>query len=546
MKKRILALLLGAVMTVGVLTGCGSSDENADNKSESNTSVSEQASVSSPGETEAEKEKEPVTLEWYFNGNGPQQDTQKVEDYVNELLKDYEGLEHVTLHMNSFSGSDYAQQLLLAQTSGKQIDIISTYGLDYTTEVNNGTFLPLDDYLASEEFSDIREELPEWLLETLKVDGVTYVIPNQQQACNNRFLVMPKEYVEYADVDLLNSINLAEGYDELVALQEELERITLAINENKGMSKPVFNLVPTYLDARELIQRDVLQKASGFVVNVGSTEVCNIYATEEFKYLCRKIGEYVANGLYPEDDAVDQVFAYGNPEVKQMNEDGYVAFTIAQDYLEEEDVAKKYTDTAGYECVAIQLNDNFYVPFGWSAGGSGVTSTSENPEEALKFIEVLHTEKGKEIYNALVYGLEDVHYEKLDDNHIKTLEFDSSQGGSDTSYHTPKWKIGNTFNAYLNQAVTDEQIKRQITLNEDPDNQVSELMGFWIDLTPVELEISQCQAVITEYRTALQYGSMGADWEAYYNEFMNKLEAAGMQTVLDELQSQVDAFIASK
>ena len=41
-------------------------------------------------------------------------------------------------------------------------------------------------------------------------------------------------------------------------------------------------------------------------------------------------------------------------------------------------------------------------------------------------------------------------------------------------------------------------------------------------------------------------GVMGADWEAYFNEYCAKLEAAGGQKVIDTLQAQVDAFLAAK
>ena len=39
---------------------------------------------------------------------------------------------------------------------------------------------------------------------------------------------------------------------------------------------------------------------------------------------------------------------------------------------------------------------------------------------------------------------------------------------------------------------------------------------------------------------------MGEDWEAYFDEYCAKLEAAGCQKVIDTLQAQVDAFLAAK
>ena len=89
----------------------------------------------------------------------------------------------------------------------------------------------------------------------------------------------------------------------------------------------------------------------------------------------------------------------------------------------------------------------------------------------------------------------------------------------------------------------DGDIELVAEINENPDNIVSDMMGFRVDLEPVSTEVSQCAAVVTEYKDALIWGSLGADWEAYYDEFMTKLEAAGVQTILDEVQSQYDEFL---
>ena len=147
----------------------------------------------------------------------------------------------------------------------------------------------------------------------------------------------------------------------------------------------------------------------------------------------------------------------------------------------------------------------------------------------------------------VVYGLEGVHYEKVDDTHITTLEYDSTQGGVDTSYAAMKWIMGNTFNAYLNQGCSERENELAMEINESADNTISDIMGFRIDISAVETQLSQISAVKAEYSSALAYGVMGVDgWEAYFDEFVQKIETAGLQTVLDEFQSQLDAFYAAK
>lgn len=222
-------------------------------------------------------------------------------------------------------------------------------------------------------------------------------------------------------------------------------------------------------------------------------------------------------------------------------------FTMANGAGSEEIVSAQLSTTYGFDVVAIPIWNNYYIQNAWGAGGDGITAKCKNPKEAMRLLELMNTEEGAALYNMVVYGLEGVHYEKIDETHIKTLEYDGSQGGADTSYAAMKWIMGNTFHAYLNQGCADGENEIALEINESKDNAVSPLMGFRVDIKPVENEISQMTAVMKEFNATVSGGVMGtAGWQAKYDEFVNKLEAAGMSKVLAEIQRQVDAFLAGK
>lgn len=186
---------------------------------------------------------------------------------------------------------------------------------------------------------------------------------------------------------------------------------------------------------------------------------------------------------------------------------------------------------------------NYYISNTWAAGGNGITAKCKNPDKALRLIELMTTEEGTELYNMVVYGLEGVHYEKIDDTHIKTLEYDGTQGGVDTSYAAMKWIMGNTFHAYLNQGCKDGDNELALSINENPDNTISDLMGFVARVSDISTQVEQTTAVTKEYMNTLQSGAMGDDWKPFYDEYVSKMENAGLDDVLKELQSQVDAFL---
>lgn len=230
-----------------------------------------------------------------------------------------------------------------------------------------------------------------------------------------------------------------------------------------------------------------------------------------------------------------------------LNDTSYV-FCGKEQVGTPEQVAEIYSEDWGFDVVAIPTQEYNFIQNTWAAGGNGISSTCEHPEEACKFIEALTTgtDLGKEIYNTMVFGLEGVHYEKdpSDPDRIVTLEYDSSQGGSDTRYAGLKWILGNSFYAYKNQAVLDGQYERIKEMNESKDTVASSIIGFSPSTASVATEIEQLNAVVTEYEETLLSGTIGEDgFDAYYNEFMEKAEAAGLSKVKEELQSQLDTWL---
>ena len=525
--KRICGVLLASAMVLG-MAGCG---QGADESTAPGNGNAE-------SKTEADERKDPVILEWYYRGNGPQKDTQLVEDKLNEYLKTYEGLEHVTVHMNCFAAADYANSVLLDQTSGKQIDILNTVGLDFATEVKNGTYLAIDSYL--EQMPELKGALPQWLWDLGKVEGSTYMIPNYQRGANMMYMVIPSKYEKYIDIDKFREmlVDKTTPVEDFAAVMEEF---IVAVREGEATQTkylpPLAELytVPHYGFAQ------YADKLNGsFVLYCDDTNVQNIYLTENFKKACAITADWYEKGYIPQDVLV----ADSNTLIKEnMLNDISRAINSEQSYGDEAFASELISSYYGFDTKALPFHNNYFMQNSWGAGGNGVTASCGNPEEALKFIEALTTEKGKEIYNLIVYGIEGVHYEKVDENHIKTLEYDQSQGGIDTSYAAMKWIIGNTTNAYLNQGCSESDNEIANEINNNPDNIISPIMGFRIDTAPIATELEQIAAVEKEYKDTLMTGAMGSKWESTYNEFIEKLEIAGLDKVMIELQAQVDAFL---
>lgn len=544
--QKLLALLLAVMMVLGMAACAKQATDDTTPAETPDTSDTPAATEEPTPAEEPAEEKEPVVLEWYYRGNGQQKDTDEVEAAVNELLKQYPGLEHVSININCFPSSDYAQQVALSQASGLQMDIVNSVNLDFYKEVANGTWMPMEDYISDE----LKNALPEWLWEMGTVDGHIYMVPNYQNAFNTQYLIFPKAYMDkYGNYDEMKAI-LQDESKSLTEKADCLEAYVKAVAEGEGQAKYCAELAMAN-DSGSMgfgFTTPFDNLGNRFIVEDGSGKVQYALTDDFYKEAYGIYAKWFDEGLFAPDGVTTSWDNYNNAH---MMDAVSCVYSPKEMYGSEERVANTYTNQWGFEVVAINIQPYNFIQKNWGAGGNGISSTCQHPEEAATLLEAITSgsEIGKKIYNTMVFGIEGKHYEFEDEanDRIRTFEYDGSQGGVDTSYAGLKWILGNSFYAYKNQAVLDDQYPVAKELNESPDTVASSLIGFTPDTSAVQTQIDQVNAVADEYYATLVRGVLGADgWEAYYNEFVEKLKVAGIDDVIAELQSQLDAFLASK
>lgn len=137
------------------------------------------------------------------------------------------------------------------------------------------------------------------------------------------------------------------------------------------------------------------------------------------------------------------------------------------------------------------------------------------------------------------------HYTKVNDKEIQPIGY-TSQPTSESPYGQYRFAMGNTFNGYeiymqdKNPIYDNEFIK---SVNEKAED--SKLRGFTLDTDPIKMELAQVTAVIGEYKKSLNSGA-AADPMGLYEEFQQKLIAAGDDKIVEEIQRQIDEWRANK
>ena len=465
-----------------------------------------------------------VTLKWVVAAPGSKQkDSDKVWAEFNEKLAEH--LPGVKVNIEMIAFDDYAEKWKLMAASGEKVDIAwHGWMMDYVSEVNQGAYSGLNN-LLDEYGQDLKAELPDWIFEKAMIDGEVYSIPIYQMATDMRIgIYTQKERAEkYLDADKMRDTFYASPYLTQAGL-DQLADYYKALKENDEL----------YLGMGGMGFLNFL----GFE-NILSYQLFVDKSTTDFKvYPFYEVPGYMLNldarrSWFDEGYIRRDVLSVENPPNANSLVNGFA--TWIQHYFvgEEEKVSNNKENV---DISIIPIEKEHYISAGASTSALVIPKNAAHPKEAMQVIDLLNTEKGKELYNLLVYGLEGTHYTKIDDNTIETIGYI----GNDTAranYGITKFTIGNTFHGYATQADIEgwnDYIKDDVHANAV----VSPVMGFKVNLENIANEFAQCEAIFWEYYEPLNSGAL-ENYKSVYEEFTEKLNRAGFQKIVDDVQEQL-------
>ena len=141
----------------------------------------------------------------------------------------------------------------------------------------------------------------------------------------------------------------------------------------------------------------------------------------------------------------------------------------------------------------------------------------------------------KDVATLCAYGIEGVNYEWVEEGSV----FRALDGDTYTSYDWA-WPNQNILPVFEG---TDPAVRQEL---EDFNNNSTPAtsLGFILDTSSIMNEITACNNVKQKYETPLQWGALDPD-EAL-PEFIAELEAAGIRTIHEEAQRQLDEYLANQ
>lgn len=467
------------------------------------------------GEEAQPAELPPVTITYTYGGN-----VFKDVDMVSEALSAIARKKiNANIKLKPIDWGAFDEKMKLAFAAGEECDIVfvAPWINNYIQNVANGNIIPLDELLPRYA-PGLWKSMPEASWDAARVGGKIYGVLNQQIWVKPFGFVVRKDLADKYGLD----VNAIQKY-------EDLEPFIKAVKEGEPDITPLTSARNWMFETAGF--DPIVSQETPVVIRYDDKDlkVFNAAATPEFKASVDLARKWYLAGYAPKDKIE-------RADSEAMWRAGQFAMSMTSVVKPGGDIEAR--ERFGQEVYQKSVTQPFLTTAGSSATMNAICRTSKNPERAMMVLELLNTDV--EFYNLISKGIEGRHWEWADKEN-KVIK----PGPNNADYNpNTDWEFGNQFNAYY---IDPEQAKQKVweaTYKLNNDSPPSAALGFNFNPEPVKTELANISAVVKELSEPLTSGMV--DPETALPEYLKRLDEAGLQTVIEETQKQLNEWAQSR
>ncbi|HHV12350.1 MAG TPA: extracellular solute-binding protein [Clostridiales bacterium] len=512
MKRKVLALIMVAVMLMASFAGCSNKGGETENTGTGSAGTDSQAEA-----TSAPEKTEHLIITYLYMAAAPA-DLLKVQDAVNAITVPAINVE---VEFKPLGIGDSFTNYSLWISSGETVDLMMLAFQDIKNYVNSGQIEELDAYISEEATPTLYSLMQEFPIATRVADKIYGLSPVGVNYGDKPGIIIRKDYFEETGYEVKD-----------IYAMDELTTVFAAIKEKHPECYPLSALGSAITAGNSQFGMYYGGNAPGGNINAGylmeadSTTIVNLFETEEYKNFLNQMAQWYQAGYIVPDAATTDT---SNNELLQTGK--VAAYAMSQ---KPEQFASDY----GFKVTGMATGAGrigaFYGATNWM-----VPITSSNPAAAIKFMDYLYSDSN--LSNLILNGIEGTHYKVVDpDNNV--IAFADGLDATNSPYYNLLGFWGDRRNEYTFSASATRQQHDAFT--QECMNNKFKSYGFNFNSADVSNQILACQTVLDQYQKALETGSLGDKWEKTYNDMVSQLKNAGIDQVIAECQRQFDEFLA--
>ena len=457
---------------------------------------------------------EKVDLVMYVVGDRPAGQDLPDENF-NKIIK--EKL-NCTLTVNWIPWADYANKYPLLFSSGEEFDMAYTSGwLNFASMAQKGAFMSLDDLwpvYAPKNYAAQSDAAKQ----QATVDGHLYCIPTLLATYSAYGPIYRTDIVEGTEWNgKMDSFEDIEAYCDIVkATHPELEPLDIYSAGSEW-------------DDTYLFSKGYCSTKGGtndflfFDPTAAGPKLMTYYEVPETNDFLTMMARWNEKGFFSKSalsDTDSTKTQNGKAAIRTHNIDTFANYAVMH---------PEY----GFQYSNLVKNVS-HLPY--TQDSMVISNTSRNPERSLALWDLITNDR--DVFDAFYYGIKDTTYTLNDKGQFKitdanlyattdmwaarTTEFNRDADGTPDSYAEMK--------AGFETAIAS-------------DNSREKYAGFTLNTANIETEYAACQSVHQQYWWPLELGY--TDAASGLSDYQSKMEAAGIEKVRTELQTQLDAYVAN-
>ena len=456
---------------------------------------------------------EPVHLIWWMGCNTEAPiDWPEVEAKLNEYSAEKIG---VTCEFRYLTGA----QVSRAMETGEPFDIAFTcdWYNDFATNAARGMFLDITDLI--DKYPALKDSVLPSAWAAPVYNGRIYAIPHMKDIAMEIFWILDSDY-------FLNQKGLEkdqyitfDGIEEYMAMYKADYPDDYPFKMSYAGITSWENCLVDWISEEYLIGLDWEAQGTEDELTVKSALEIPAWVNR-----LKTIHSWYEKGYINPDAAVTESMPRAQAGVIQSGQGWFGAETVWANAI------RKPVYISRYEGPYMSTS---------SLRGSmtAISSTTEHPEEAMKLIELMNTDP---YYREVArYGIEGKHYIKNDDGTVTKTELGQTNM-SLWAYSQGHYTLGPVEASPFPEVPADPDQWAKV-FEGYADAKVTAAMGFTLDVAPVEDKLLAIASIIEEYKKELVTGT--SDPDVVIPEMLERMNEVGLQDVLSEVQSQLNAYM---
>ncbi len=533
--KKIAALLLALALVLSLFAACGSDSgsstpESSTQEESSGSSAQESSSETESSETGSNAQDDGTVHPMRIVQPGILSDEyeQGIADVNAKLAADGVNIE---VSVQRIPWDSYAEKLNVMLVTGEEFELLHVMQdvKNLSAIAGMDALMPLDSLL--EKYPDLVANFTEneWL--GAVYNGDHYAVPCSWHSFDNTMACMTVR------TDTMKKVGYeefpAESVDDVLDLMKKSQDDMLEETNVKA-----YNWFHQNQDTAHWLHRTYdtypfyVENSLGLIIARQDGTIDSFYESDEFKQDCEVYQKMFQQGLInPDILNMDSQVKYDQANLGAFLPSQTFDPSVSKTIMEKTELKDV---TADWFKMCPDKPDMIYT---FVQNLNAISSTSEDPESGLKFLQWLYA--SQENHDLFHYGTPGKYFTDEGEGMLSREDSMKNENG-DALYYMDTWMTGYMpFMRYDSAIVTDEYLSYQNYRSEN--YVISPVAGFLFDSSNVTSELTNLQTEIIASIYPIKIGMVS--YEENIGPAIEKLKAAGLDTYLEEYRTQFKAYL---